>query len=125
MLEVTREVSFLSGKSKGKTSFERVYYVCSLEFDPLRTAEILASIREYWDIEGGLHQRLDVSAREDASRVRNRNALLILAIVRRNMLGHFYKWRAGRKNKRQSTLMDYYDSMSAFNNRRAFQTIRS
>lgn len=125
MLEVTREVAFLSGKNKGKTTFERIYYVCSLEFDQDRTAQILSTIREYWDIEGGLHQRLDVSAREDASRVRNRNALLTLAIVRRSMIGHFYKWRAGRKNKRQSTLMDYYDFMSAFNNRRAFQTIRS
>ncbi len=51
---------------------------------------MLARIREYWDIEGGLHQHPDVSAREAASRVRNRNALLILAIVRRNMLGRYY-----------------------------------
>jgi hypothetical protein len=124
-LEVTREVTFLGGKNKGKTTFEKVYYVCSQEFDPDRTAEMLSRIRQYWDIEGGLHQRLDVSAREDASRVRNRNALLALAIVRRSMIGHFYRWRAGRANQRQSTLMDYYDSMSAFNHRRAFRTIRS
>ena len=60
---------FLSAaKNKGQTSVERVVYLCSLDLDPARGDELLARIRRYWDIEGGLHQRLDVSGGEDASR---------------------------------------------------------
>ena len=80
-------------------------------------------IRRYWDIEGGLHQRLDVSAGEDSSRVRNRNALLVLGILRRGAMGIYYQWRRRRKNLRQSTLKDFHDSMNKFNHRLAFATI--
>jgi hypothetical protein len=56
----------------------------------------------YWEIESGLHQGLDVTAAEDASRVRNRNrnGLLVLGILRRCAMGIYYDWRRGRKNKR-------------------------
>ena len=66
--------------------------------DPAKAAKLLDAIRTYWDIEAGLHQRLDVTAREDASRVRNRNALLVLGIVRRNIMGTFRIWRRQRRN---------------------------
>lgn len=79
----------------------------------------------YWEIESGLHQRLDVTAAEDASRVRNRNGLLVLGILRRCAMGIYYDWRRGRKNKRQSTLKDFHDDMRRFNNRHAFATITS
>jgi hypothetical protein len=49
---------------------------------PLWNPLTFERIRRYWDIEGGLHQRLDVSGGEDASRVRNRNAILVLGILR-------------------------------------------
>ena len=91
---------------------------------PDRVKELLSIIREYWDIEGGLHQRLDVTAKEDGSRVRNRNALLVLGMVRRSIMGHFYQWRRSRKNKRQSTLQDFYDTRNAFNNRLAFASLK-
>ena len=55
--------------------------------DETRGGELLERIRRYWDIEGGLHQRLDVSGGEDASRVRNRNALLVLGLLRRSAVG--------------------------------------
>jgi len=122
-VEVTRETLVLRGKHKGKRSIERVVYVCSIEPDPARGAELLERIRRYWDIEGGLHQRLDVSAGEDSSRVRNRNALLVLGILRRGAMGIYYQWRRRRKNLRQSTLKDFHDSMNKFNHRLAFATI--
>lgn len=122
-MEVTRETLVLRGKHKGKRSIERVVYVCSIEPDPARGAELLERIRRYWDIEGGLHQRLDVSAGEDSSRVRNRNALLVLGILRRGAMGIYYQWRRRRKNLRQSTLKDFHDSMNKFNHRLAFATI--
>jgi len=123
VIEITREVTLLRGKDKGKHTSETVPYVCSLPVQAERADELLGLIREYWNIEGGLHQRLDVTAREDSSRVRNRNAILVLGIVRRSSMNIFFSWRHHRKNKRQSTLQDFYDSNNAFNNRRAFASI--
>ena len=125
VVELTRATTILRGKNKGQTSVERVVYLCSLEPDEARGGELLGCIRRYWDIEGGLHQRLDVSGGEDASRVRNRNALLVLGILRRCAMGIYYHWRRKRKNLRQSTFKDFHDAMNSFNNRLAFATITS
>jgi hypothetical protein len=122
---VTREVKILAGKDKGKHSVEKVLYICSKEMDPERAEWLLGIIREYWSIEGCLHQRLDVSAGEDSSRVRNRNSLLVLGILRRSVMGIYEQWRRKRKNKRQSTFKDFYDSMNAFNHRQAFTKLSS
>jgi predicted transposase YbfD/YdcC len=124
VIEITREVTILRGKDAGKHTIETVYYLSTLEVGSRQPEQMLALIRQYWDIEGGLHQRLDVTAREDASRVRNRNAILVLGILRRSMIGHFYRWRRKKKNKRQSTLQDFYDANNAFNNRLAFQSLK-
>ena len=123
MVEITRETTILRGKNKGKTSIERIIYICSLEPDAARGDELLNRIRLYWDIESGLHQRLDVSGGEDSSRVRNRNAILVLGILRRSVVGIFYQWRRHRKNLRQSTFKDFHDAMNRFNHRQAFATI--
>ncbi len=123
VVEITREVSILAGKDKGKCTREQVLYVSTLELDAARADELLTTIRDYWGIEGGLHQRLDVTAREDASRVRNRNSLLVLGMLRRTGTAIHADWRRRRKNKRQSTLMDFYDKMSAFNQRQAFDLL--
>lgn len=123
VVEVTREVRVLRGKDKGKSSTEICYYVCSLELDEARADELLELIRMYWTIEGGLHQRLDVTAGEDSSRVRNRNALTVLGILRRSAIGIYFQWRRRRKNQRQSTLKDFHDAMNKFNNRKAFASI--
>ena len=124
MVEVTREVRILRGKDKGKHSLETVLYVSSLEFDPQRAEQLLAYIRLYWGIEGGLHQRLDVTADEDKSRVRNRNAIKVLGIARRAIFGIYFQWRRRRKNTRQSTLRDFYDAMDCFNHRLAFAKLQ-
>jgi predicted transposase YbfD/YdcC len=120
VVEVTREVTILAGKDKGKCTKERVLYVSSLEKKPDGAKALLGTIREYWEIEGCLHQRLDVTAREDASRVRNRNSLLVLGILRRSVMGIYEAWKRRRKNQRQSTLKDFHDAMNAFNHRQAF-----
>jgi hypothetical protein len=82
-------------------------------------------IRQYWAIEAGLHQRLDVTAREDSSRVRNRNSLLALGIVRRVAMSFYHSWRASRKNKRQSTLKDFHSAMDRHQHRAAWQLIKA
>jgi predicted transposase YbfD/YdcC len=124
VVEVTREVKILRGKDKGKESLETVVYVSSLEFEPQHAEQVLAFIRLYWGIEGGLHQRLDVTAQEDNSRVRNRNAIKVLGIARRSIIGIYFQWRRGRRNKRQSTLRDFYDAMEGFNHRHAFAKLQ-
>lgn len=124
VVEITREVIILAGKDKGKHTIEAVLYVCSLKMDPDRASWLLETIRKYWRIEGCLHQRLDVTAREDASRVRNRNSLLVLGILRRSVMGIYEDWRRKRRNKRQSTLKDFHDAMNAFNHRLAFAKLK-
>jgi hypothetical protein len=124
VVEVTREVTILRGKDKGKSTRETVLYVSTLDFDPPRADQLLAFIRLYWGIEGGLHQRLDVTACEDASRVRNPNAILVLGIARRATFGLYHRWRRRRKNSRQSTLRDFHDSMDRFNHRFAFSQLK-
>ena len=123
VVEITREVRILRGKDKGKHTKERVVYVCSLAPEKARGAEMLERIRRYWGIEGGLHQRLDVGCAEDASRVRNCNALLVVGIAHRAAPGVSMNWRRGRANQRQSTVRDFHDAMSRFDNRLAFATI--
>jgi predicted transposase YbfD/YdcC len=115
VVEITREVEILKGRGKGKRTKESVLYGCTLDPDPARGKELLGKIRKYWGIEGGLHQRLDVSCWEDCSRVRNRNALLVLGMMRRSALGIYLHWWKHRKNKRQSTVKDFHDAMNRFN----------
>ncbi len=74
MVEITRETTALRGKNKGKTSIERIIYICS-----------------------------------------NRNAILVLGILRGSAVGIFYHWRRHRKNLRQSTFKDFHDAMNRFN----------
>ena len=65
---------------KGKVTAEIRHYLTSAKFPPEMLA---AAIRNHWQIENGLHWVLDVTFREDASRVRERNAARNLALLRR------------------------------------------
>lgn len=67
----------------GKKSTETVYLVTSLTLGELDALGWLKLKRGYWKIESHLHQALDISLDEDRSRVRNRNAVLVLALFRR------------------------------------------
>ena len=65
---------------KGKVTAEIRHYLCSARLPP---AMLAAAIRNHWQIENGLHWVLDVTFREDASRVRERNAARNLALLRK------------------------------------------
>jgi hypothetical protein len=54
--------------------------------------------------------------------VRNRNATLVLGILRRSAEGIYYHWRRHRKNLRQSTFKDFHDALNRFNHRFALAT---
>jgi predicted transposase YbfD/YdcC len=65
---------------RGKVTAEIRHYLSSAELPPEALA---AAIRNHWRIENGLHWVLDVVFREDASRVRERNAARNLALLRK------------------------------------------
>ena len=79
--------------------------------------------RRYWGIENGLHLRLDVTAGEDRSRVRQRNSALNLAMIRRATISVAIHWIQRCRNKRQATLQGFYDAMAANNARKAFSLV--
>lgn len=124
VVEITREVHFLTGKLRGTHTIDKFYYVSSRRVLAHQAQELLAGIRLYWSIESGLHQRLDVSAKEDASRVRNRNSLLVLGIIRRSAISIYHSWRKKRKNKRQSTLPDFHNAMTLRQHRAAAKILK-
>jgi predicted transposase YbfD/YdcC len=123
-VEITREVNFLRGKHRGTQSVEKIYYISSRPVLAHDAKELLDGIRLYWGIENGLHQRLDVSAKEDSSRVSNRNSLLVLGTMRRAAMSVYHAWRRKRKNKRQSTLSDFHNTMALRQHRLAGQILK-
>ena len=71
----------------GKAEAEIRYFLTSCGDDP---SVLVQAIRRHWSIENALHWVLDVTFREDDSRVRDRTAARNLALLRRialNLLG--------------------------------------
>ena len=71
----------------GKVSIEQRFFLTSLPSDAVRFGQ---AVREHWGVENALHWVLDVTFREDDSRVRDRTAARNLAILRKiaiNLMG--------------------------------------
>lgn len=64
----------------GKTTHEERFYLSSLQYD---ATSLMEAIRRHWHIENKLHWHLDVAFNEDKSRLREQNAALCLALLRR------------------------------------------
>ena len=45
--------------------------------------------------------------------------------VRRIVMGFYYAWRTARKNKRQSTLKDFHDTMDHHRHREAWRLLQT
>lgn len=88
----------------------------------MNAAQMLRSDRDYWGIENGLHQRLDVIAGEDRSRVRGK-AALNLAVIRRAVVSVAVRWIRHCKDKRRATMSGFYDFMSAQNSKKALKLV--
>lgn len=73
-------------KRQGTWSREVVYLITSLSVEQLQARGLLELKRQYWIIESRLHHCLDVSMREDLSRVRTPQAALVLGMIRRVVL---------------------------------------
>jgi hypothetical protein len=102
---------------------ETEFLLTSRPASQINSEQILSADRNYWGIENGLHQRLDVIAGEDRSRVRNRNAALNLAVIRRAVVSVAVRWISRCKNPRQATMNGFYDFMSAESHKRAFNLV--
>jgi predicted transposase YbfD/YdcC len=86
---------------RGKVKAEIRHYLSSAKLPPEALA---AAIRSHWRVENGLHWVLDVTFREDASRVRERNAARNLALLRKialNLARADVTLKASLKGKRK------------------------
>jgi predicted transposase YbfD/YdcC len=81
----------------GRTEAEVRYFLSSCSDDP---AVLVAAIRRHWTIENNLHWVLDVTFREDDSRVRDRTAARNLAVLRKIALNLLVADRATRTSVR-------------------------
>ncbi len=99
LVESTREIN-------NEVTIEKRYYISSLPAD----AEHLGkAIRGHWGVENQLHWSLDVSFREDDSRVRKGNAAENFSVIRRialNLLRQEKTTKAGIKAKRNQAGWD-------------------
>jgi predicted transposase YbfD/YdcC len=73
-------VAVRQSEQQGKSSFDVRYFISSLT---MGVKEFARAIRKHWSIENSLHWCLDVTFREDESRVRDRNEANNLAWLKR------------------------------------------
>ena len=104
---------------------ERVWLVTSREPARLDARQWLQATRQYWGVEGGLHQRLDASLREDDCRVRNRNGVWVLGMFRRLAISLFAHWRAADSKRRHATMTDFHAVNGAEHALRALRLVLS
>jgi predicted transposase YbfD/YdcC len=91
---------------QGKVTAKIRYYLSSSMLPP---AQLATAIRSHWAIENGLHWILDVGFNEDASRVREHNAVRNLALLRKialNLARNDTTLKASLKGKRKSAAWD-------------------
>lgn len=97
----------------GKHKPETVYLISSRPSAQLTATQWLQSVRTYWGVEGGLHQRLDASTNEDNCRVRDRNGVWVLGMFRRLAVSLFAEWQSRNEKRKRATMTDFQSHMSA------------
>ena len=101
--EGLRSIGYVESKRtiRGETSVEHRYYLTSLKADAQEFAE---AVRAHWSVENSLHWVLDVSFREDESRVRIGHAAENFSLLRKMALMMLKEDRSSKssiKGKRQ------------------------
>jgi hypothetical protein len=94
--------------------------VTSLPPEELNAAQWLACDRAAWGIESGLHQRLDVSHRDDQCRVRLPRSMRVIGMFRRFSNSLFMEWRS-----RHKTTTDFFTAMNAEHHRHALRCLQA
>jgi predicted transposase YbfD/YdcC len=108
---------------KPAENIETEYLLTSLPKAKLSAEQMLQGDRRYWGIETGLHLRLDVSAGEDRSRVRNRASALNLGMMRRAAISVAVHWIRKCPNPRKATTSGFFDFMAANQRKKAFSLV--
>ena len=98
-IEATRD-------SGDKCTHEKRYYISSLALDAKKAGDV---VRSHWAVENKLHWVLDVTFREDESRIRRGNGAEVMSTLRRltlNLLKMNATSKASLKRKRKIAAMD-------------------
>lgn len=121
--QAARLTRCIDSEKKPAKGVETEYLISSRPAAQMSADQMLQQDRAYWGIENGLHLRLDVIAGEDRSRVRNRNAVMNLAVIRRAVVSLAIDWSRLQRNPRLATMSGFYDCMSAKNSKNAFKLV--
>jgi predicted transposase YbfD/YdcC len=104
---------------------ETVALVTSLPPQQLNAAQWLADNRAAWGIENGLHQRLDISHRDDQCRVRHPHSMRVMGLLRRFTNSLFMHWRSRQKRPHHKTTTDFFSAMNAEHHRYAIRCLHA
>jgi predicted transposase YbfD/YdcC len=99
----------------------KTWLVASRSHRQLDEAEWLRLEQQRWGVENRTHHTLDVTYREDQSRVRHPNATAVLGIFRRLSNAFKHVWAIGR-SRREATSADWIER-NASNRRLAIDLI--
>jgi hypothetical protein len=97
---------------------ELVALITSLEPSQLNAQAWLYYNRLSWDIETGLHLRLDVSQNDDRCRIRTPKGIWIMGMFRRLANSLFMHWRSQHAKPQYHTTTDFQSHMDEENLRR-------
>ena len=90
----------------GKIIIEERFYISSLQWDALA---LMSAIRRHWSVENNLHWHLDVAFNEDKLRLKEKNAALCMAVLRRFALGLIKKTESKQSIKTQRLAFGWND----------------
>ncbi len=121
--QAARLTRCIDSRRKPAEEIETEYLISSRPADQMSAEQMLRQDRQYWGIETGLHLRLDVIAGEDRSRVRHRNAVMNLAVIRRAVVSVAVHWIRRQPNPRLASMSGFYDFMSAASSKMAFKLL--
>jgi len=99
--------------------------ITNLEPAQLSPRQWLDCNRLAWGIENGLHQRLDISLRDDDCRVRAPRSMHILGMFRRLSTSLFMHWRSLQPRPEYKTTTDFQSQMDEENLRTALRFVTS
>jgi len=119
---LAQQAARLLRQTQGRKN-EEVALITSVEPARLDATAWLRLNRQAWDIESGLHQRLDVSHNDDRCRVRDDNGIWILGMMRRLTNSLFMEWRSHRRRPDHVTTTDFQAALSQDQHRPALRLV--
>lgn len=108
---LANQVARLLRQTEGRQD-EAVALITSAPAQELDAAQWLHFNRQGWEIESGLHQRLDVSYNDDRCRVQSDNGMWVLGMFRRMANSLFMEWRAAQRRPEHVTTTDFQTLMA-------------